>query len=623
MPDTIIPIADLATVTPGDSDFVVGSQNGEARKFPAATFLGAAAQALAGSGVFDTTAAGLAATTTGQYFSVPGADAGDYLILYRNNAGSAVEVKRYPSAARVDAVEASVQQVADETEGYRAAGDPILPIAPVGFAWAVVDRHGMVAAGVTDDGTFKAAAFDTTRVIAEAVAVNTDELSGHPPHGYATAVIDPAGNMAFGITLDGKTRALDIEPQAINGIPTALVTAGSVKTGGRFHADINHIISYGQSLSLGNGALPIQTATQPYDNLKFNGGVRAQDGGADVAANHASFVPLVETMNPSSGNGETPAGYATTMVKRLLLSENLLSHTQQSYQLLASAPGEGNTSIAMLSKGSLPYTRLIADITYGYSLSQAAGKSYNVTAVLWSQGERDLSLGTTYAAYLAAFNTLYADLNSDAKAITGQANDIKLIAYQVSQPGSQPWTVAIAQLDASRADPRIVIACPAYCTEPALAGDVHKSGKGSAHLGAYYGIAYKRTVIDGLPFLPLMPVATERQGTVVTVRFAVPVEPLAFDTTQLAARTNHGFTLVDNTGAAVTISSVTLTGPNSVRIVAAAPLPANSRVRYGYSSGSVPGGNLRDSQGAALTAELPGGQVRLDNWCVAFDELLV
>lgn len=53
------------------------------------------------AGVYVDTAAGLAATTNGQYFSVPSADSAEYLILYKNNAGSAVEQKRYPSATGV------------------------------------------------------------------------------------------------------------------------------------------------------------------------------------------------------------------------------------------------------------------------------------------------------------------------------------------------------------------------------------------------------------------------------------------------------------------------------------------------------------------------------------------
>ena len=34
-----IPVSDLATVEPGDNDFIVGAQNGTARKFPTSRFL--------------------------------------------------------------------------------------------------------------------------------------------------------------------------------------------------------------------------------------------------------------------------------------------------------------------------------------------------------------------------------------------------------------------------------------------------------------------------------------------------------------------------------------------------------------------------------------------------------
>lgn len=54
--------------------------------------------------VYATSAAGLAATTSGQYFSVPSADSAEYLILYKNNAGAAVEQKRYPSASAFDSI---------------------------------------------------------------------------------------------------------------------------------------------------------------------------------------------------------------------------------------------------------------------------------------------------------------------------------------------------------------------------------------------------------------------------------------------------------------------------------------------------------------------------------------
>ena len=58
------------------------------------------------AGVYADIAAGLVNTASGKFFSVPSTDSSEYLILYKNNAGTATEVKRYPSAA-------VVQQVSD------------------------------------------------------------------------------------------------------------------------------------------------------------------------------------------------------------------------------------------------------------------------------------------------------------------------------------------------------------------------------------------------------------------------------------------------------------------------------------------------------------------------------
>lgn len=71
------------------------------------------------AGIYDTTALGLTATNTGtqKYFSVPSADSSEYLILYKNNAGVAAEVKRYPSASAVQANAASLKKKADGLPG--------------------------------------------------------------------------------------------------------------------------------------------------------------------------------------------------------------------------------------------------------------------------------------------------------------------------------------------------------------------------------------------------------------------------------------------------------------------------------------------------------------------------
>ena len=61
-------------------------------------------QAVSAAGIFASTTAGIAGTTNGQYFCTPSVDSAKYLVLYRNNSGTAVEVSTYPSKAAVDAV---------------------------------------------------------------------------------------------------------------------------------------------------------------------------------------------------------------------------------------------------------------------------------------------------------------------------------------------------------------------------------------------------------------------------------------------------------------------------------------------------------------------------------------
>lgn len=58
------------------------------------------AAVLGAAGVYASTAAGLAATTTGQYFAIPSPDAGGFLDLYLNNAGVAAFQKTYPSVLK-------------------------------------------------------------------------------------------------------------------------------------------------------------------------------------------------------------------------------------------------------------------------------------------------------------------------------------------------------------------------------------------------------------------------------------------------------------------------------------------------------------------------------------------
>lgn len=62
----------------------------------------AASAAQAAGLIFPDIASGLSEVQDGGYFSTPSPESDEYLILYRNESGAAVEIKRYPSQTFVD-----------------------------------------------------------------------------------------------------------------------------------------------------------------------------------------------------------------------------------------------------------------------------------------------------------------------------------------------------------------------------------------------------------------------------------------------------------------------------------------------------------------------------------------
>lgn len=478
--------------------------------------------------IYATTAAGIAATTNGQYFSVPSATVDEYLILYLNNAGVANQIKIYPSASALDPLKST----------------------PVPNAvYAIQDNFSSASMVVEADGDFLFSSIDSDKV---------------------------------------------------NGISRYSLNK-AVRSSPNISASIVHHISYGQSLSLGNGN-GIQTLTSVdggfFDSVMFNAngsttaGPRAQEGSGTVAQNHASLIPYVEqpvSGTTPTGNFETPLGNSLRMVKRLLRDENNVLTTDFDYILLGSAPGQSNTTIAGLSKGQTPYTNLTNDVTYGLALAQAAGKSYAVDVVYWSQGEADITAGTARATYSAALLQLYADLNTDIKTITGQSNNIKLVMYQCSVYNQSNPNIALAQLDAAKANSNIIISTAVYALEHISATNVHLAPIGYAMLGAYYGLTTKRTVVDGETWGMLYPTRITRQGAILDVEFPDTKYGIALSNALFPTVANSGFTAVNASSVDNPIVSVSVVSPKRLKIVLTNAV--SGKIRYGFSSW---GGNLHN-----------------------------
>lgn len=369
-------------------------------------------------------------------------------------------------------------------------------------------------------------------------------------------------------------------------------------------AGVNHIISYGQSLSVGVGTAEVISTTQRYSNQMFVGGVRSQDAGTDPFDKYGSLVPMVEQIGPvvSGGQGfETPVSGMAEMLGELGIQS----------RFLGSCPGAGGLTISALSKGGIFYERLISDVTYGLSLAARANRTYKFLAFAWMQGEAD----GANATYASAFNTLRSNLNDDVKAITQQDEDLWCLSYQLPRA-----KIGLAHLAAQETYDNIVVAMPIYHL-PTTDG-VHLTAESSKIAGAYFGLAYDHIVVDGdVDWRPLMVISARVDGANIDLTYNVPAGDLSFDSTIVAPQTNNGFTLVDAGADPLTISSISITGPNTIRIVAAETVPSGAKVYYGFTdpentSYGTDKGNLRDTQGETIVFDGGGINYPMHNWAV-------
>jgi hypothetical protein len=269
------------------------------------------------------------------------------------------------------------------------------------------------------------------------------------------------------------------------------------------------------------------------------------------------------------------------------------------------------------------------------------GKTQAVKAWTWVQGEQDDSDGTSNSAYIALFTVLFNSIAADAATLTGQHVPPICIMYQTCANlfSRQPLPLtAQAQLtictDPVNRIPGCYMAAPCYIFPNQGYGNPHLTATGYKWMGAYFGLVYKRVVIDGLDWLPLLYVDYVRSGNSVLIRFNKT--GLQWDTTIVAMNTNYGFDVVDTSGNVVSQLSVpTIINGNCVKITASEPILAGFSIEYAFRTNSThtpttdlsgpvfgPRGNLRDNQGATLVFDPSGINEPMHNWCPMFKLVL-
>ncbi|HDU8151096.1 TPA: sialate O-acetylesterase [Acinetobacter baumannii] len=379
---------------------------------------------------------------------------------------------------------------------------------------------------------------------------------------------------------------------------------------------VNHMLFYGQSLSVGATATTILSTSQPYLNKTFNTGPRM-----DSAA--TSVIPLVEQFNnPSSDDynnrGETPCSGAANYASRAMLLENGIK--PEDHVIFASTAGHGAYRIDQLEKGTAWYSFFLSHVIKAKELN---GSDYKVQVVCWVQGENDAiaNIQTSYEIYRQKLEKLQADVSADIKAITGQTDDVKFITYQLSY-AARTWNAqALVQLHLAQESDAFAMATPMYHM-PYASDNVHLTNVGYKWMGAYFGRAYKQLIVDNKKPDFINPIVARLNGTELRIKFDVPKLPLVLDTTTLAATTNHGFKVTDN-GLNVAFSTPTIDGDTVVIQLASVP-SGIVKVRYaldylgtGLSITGGASGNLRDSTTDSI--EIAGVERPLYHVCPHFE----
>ena len=250
------------------------------------------------------------------------------------------------------------------------------------------------------------------------------------------------------------------------------------------------------------------------------------------------------------------------------------------------------------------------------------------------QGEDDIvwRKSTNYKKDLKAFQIA---LNKDVKAITKQKRDVVCICYQTNcltlskdfkadSFHSRETAVPQGQLELVRDDAMFMASGPTY-PYFFMEKSAHIDGVGQKRLGYLAGLSVVR-LLESKQSRGLTPEKFSINGDTVTIKFKVSSPPLVFDTAAVFKAAHYGFSIMDTTNTNI-IQQVIL--KNDVVKLCCKKSPAGCKVRYavngiqeknGYKDG--PRGNLRDSQGKELTANILKKVYPLHNWCYQFDVLM-
>ena len=157
--------------------------------------------------IYASTAAGLAATTNGEYFAVVAADSSEYLVLYLNDSGTPVEQKKYPSTEKVSRVASG--DFSELGFSFRNLSSES------GYVYGIVDSQNRAALLIAPDGSITFGKYYLQQIVTQ-LEIDVTELKAgdfselgfsfrnlSSESGYAFALQDAGGKSVFLVKPDG------------------------------------------------------------------------------------------------------------------------------------------------------------------------------------------------------------------------------------------------------------------------------------------------------------------------------------------------------------------------------------------------------------------------------------
>ncbi len=449
----------------------------------------------------------------------------------------------------------------------------------------------------------------------EVVRVHTDAICsiafGASPTATATTMRMAAGQTEYFYVVPGsKIAVITNTYAAMFGLGLGLLGVPFAGGGGAAApGELRHIIVMGQSNGAGVQATPVlSSATLTSGKLPkmFNAGTRP--GGSGLT----SFVTLEENeiTDPVDGAQVDAQTVASSMARALTERTGyayLVSNVSLSAAGDAMPTSLSAARMTAIDQGATPYNNALAQVTAGKSIAEAAGySSYRVECVVLIHGETDQAFNiTNYATLVAA---LQSDFNTDAKAISLQAQDIPLFACQQnsaapSAAGTQPANGTYGgstayQLEQAHNGTSVFAVGPRYQYDY-WSDYIHLTNQSQRWHGELYAKAIYNAVY-GAGWTPLRPSSVSILSNVITVTFSVPAAPLVFDYSLVVnPGTGKGFEYFDDSGAVPTITAVALNGTDKVDItLSGAPSGYTYRhIRYGHTPVTAGAGRFRGAKG--------------------------